>query len=47
VTSAGRKTLASLTACARRHERNLDRIIGRRERARFIAVLKQIAAEIE
>jgi DNA-binding MarR family transcriptional regulator len=47
VTPAGRKTLASLTACARRHERNLDRIIGRRERARFIAVLKKIAAEIE
>ena len=46
LTPAGRRTLAQLTACARRHERNLDRIIGRRERKRFIAVLKKIAAEI-
>jgi DNA-binding MarR family transcriptional regulator len=47
VTPAGRKTLASLTACARQHERALNRIIGARERSRFIAVLKKIAAEIE
>jgi len=46
LTPAGRKTLALLTACARRHERNLDRIIGLRERKRFIATLKKIAAEI-
>ena len=47
LTPAGRKTLADLTACARRHERNLDRLIGRGERQRFLAVLKRIAAEIE
>ncbi len=46
LTPAGRKTLADLTACARRHERNLDRLIGRGERQRFLAVLKRIAAEI-
>ena len=46
LTPAGRKTLAQLNACARRHERNLDRIIGPRERKRFIATLKKIAAEI-
>ena len=47
LTPAGRQVLASLNACARRHERNLDRIIGAGERTRFIAVLKRIAAEIE
>jgi DNA-binding MarR family transcriptional regulator len=47
LTAAGRRTLAQLNACARRHERNLDRVIGARERTRFIAVLKRIGAEIE
>ena len=47
LTPAGQKTLVSLTRIARRHERNLDRIIGRRERTRFLAILKKIAAEIE
>jgi DNA-binding MarR family transcriptional regulator len=47
LTAAGRKTLALLTGCARRHERSLDAIIGARERKRFIQVLKKIAAEIE
>jgi DNA-binding MarR family transcriptional regulator len=47
LTPAGRKTLLSLTRIARRHEANLDRIIGRRERTRFLAILKKIAAEIE
>ena len=47
VTPAGRKTLIMLTRCARRHERGLDRIIGQRDRKRFIQILKKIAAEIE
>jgi DNA-binding MarR family transcriptional regulator len=47
LTPAGKKTLLSLTRIARRHEVNLDRIIGRRERKRFLAILKKIAAEIE
>ena len=47
LTPAGRRVLASLNACAKRHERNLDRVIGMGERTRFIAVLKRIAAEIE
>jgi DNA-binding MarR family transcriptional regulator len=46
LTAAGRKTLVDLTRCARRHERNLDAIIGRRERKRFLATLKKIAAQI-
>ncbi len=47
LTPAGRKTLASMTRVARKHEINLDRIIGRRDRTRFLAILKKIAAEIE
>jgi DNA-binding MarR family transcriptional regulator len=47
LTPAGKKTLIMLTRCARRHELNLDRIIGLRDRKRFIQILKKIAAEIE
>jgi DNA-binding MarR family transcriptional regulator len=47
LTPAGKKTLTELTRCARRHERNLDRLIGRGERKRFLAILKKIAAEID
>ncbi len=47
LTAAGTKTLVELTRCARRHERNLDAIIGRVDRKRFIAILKKIAAEID
>jgi DNA-binding MarR family transcriptional regulator len=44
LTAAGVKTLSRLMDCARRHERNLDRAIGPRERVRFLAVLKRLAA---
>lgn len=44
LTPAGERTLAKLAACARRHERNLDRIIGPRDRDRFVRVLQKIAA---
>jgi DNA-binding MarR family transcriptional regulator len=47
LTAAGRKTLALMTRAARKHERNLDRLIGPRDKQRFIAILKRIAAEIE
>jgi DNA-binding MarR family transcriptional regulator len=47
LTPAGKKTLLNLTRLARRHEVNLDRIIGGSERKRFLAILKKIAAEIE
>jgi DNA-binding MarR family transcriptional regulator len=47
LTVAGKKTLSLMTRCARRHERNLDRVIGLRDRTRFLAVLKRIAAELE
>lgn len=47
VTSSGKKVLTTLTRCARRHERNLDHLIGARDRKRFVQILKKIAAEIE
>jgi DNA-binding MarR family transcriptional regulator len=45
LTPAGRRLLAELTRCAREHERNLDRIIGTRERKGFVRALKRIIAE--
>ncbi len=47
LTPVGKKTLLGMTRIARRHERNLDRIIGPRERERFLTILRRIAAEIE
>ena len=46
LTPSGKKILTMLTRCARRHERNLDRVIGERDRKRFIQILKKIAAEL-
>ena len=42
LTAAGEKTLTRLMACARKHEQNLDRLIGPRERARFLRTLKRM-----
>ena len=47
LTPEGKKTLTEMTRCARRHERSLDRVIGVRDRKRFLQLLKKIAAEIE
>jgi len=47
LTPSGKKILTMLTRCARRHERNLDRVIGERDRKRFIQILKKIAAELD
>jgi DNA-binding MarR family transcriptional regulator len=46
LTAAGERLLAELTACAREHEDALDRLVGR-DRARFLQLLKKIAAELE
>ena len=42
LTAAGAKTLTRLMACARKHEQNLDRVIGPSERARFLRTLKRV-----
>jgi DNA-binding MarR family transcriptional regulator len=46
LTAAGERMLAQLTECARRHDRNLDRIIGPRDRATFLKILRKIATEL-
>ena len=46
LTPQGETALAELTACAARHEANLDRIIGPKERARFVKTLRRIASEL-
>ena len=46
LTPEGEAALEELTACAARHEANLDRIIGQKERARFVKILKRIASEL-
>jgi DNA-binding MarR family transcriptional regulator len=46
LTPSGEKLLRQLTACAKRHDRNLDRIVGRRDRTRLLALLRKITAEI-
>jgi DNA-binding MarR family transcriptional regulator len=46
LTDAGKKMLDQLLVCAKRHDDNLDRIIGSKDRAKFIKILQKIAAEI-
>ena len=46
LTPSGEETRERMNACARRHEKNLDRILGR-DRARFVRVLKRLAANLD
>lgn len=46
LTPAGERLLQQLTACAERHDENLDRIIGPRNKARFLQTLKKIIGEL-
>jgi len=46
LTPSGERLLKQLTACATTHDRNLDRIIGPRERERFLKTLKKLVAEL-
>jgi DNA-binding MarR family transcriptional regulator len=46
LTPAGEKMLRDLTECARRHEADLDRVVGPRMRAPFLRTLKKIAEEL-
>jgi DNA-binding MarR family transcriptional regulator len=47
LTPRGEALLAQLTACAREHEAKLDRIIGSRDRMRFVRILRKVAGSIE
>jgi len=46
LTPPGRAMLQRLNACAERHERNLDRVVGRRERGQFLTILRRVIAEL-
>lgn len=45
LTASGERMLRRLTTCAKRHEANLDRLIGE-DRALLLRVLRRLAAEI-
>jgi DNA-binding MarR family transcriptional regulator len=47
LTPAGEAMLVRLTECAARHERNLDRVIGARDRARFLSTLRKVMADLD
>jgi DNA-binding MarR family transcriptional regulator len=46
LTPAGERMLRDLTGCARRHEADLESIVGPRERARFLRTLRKIMTEL-
>jgi DNA-binding MarR family transcriptional regulator len=46
LSAAGGRVLATLMDAAKRHEINLDRVIGKRDRATFLRILRRIAAEV-
>ena len=46
LTPAGQATLRRLTQCAARHERNLDRIVGTRDRVKLLHLLRKIMSEL-
>ena len=46
LTPSGEKVLAEMTQCARQHERNLERLVGKREVAHFLRTLRKISSGI-
>jgi DNA-binding MarR family transcriptional regulator len=46
LTPAGDAMLRELTACAERHEADLDRIVGARDRAKFLRILRRLMREL-
>jgi DNA-binding MarR family transcriptional regulator len=46
LTPEGEATLRRLTECAARHDRNLDRIVGERDRPKLLRMLRKIMAEL-
>jgi DNA-binding MarR family transcriptional regulator len=46
LTPAGERALQKMTEAARRHELDLDRIVGARRRTEFLRALRKIAKEI-
>jgi DNA-binding MarR family transcriptional regulator len=46
LTPAGQSMLRRLTQCAARHERNLDRIVGARDRGKLLRLLRKLMTEM-
>src|SRR6185436_3180617 len=46
LTADGEATLQRLTECAARHDRNLDRIVGPRDKPRLLRILRKIMSEL-
>ena len=46
LTKSGEETLRKLTQCAERHERNLDRVIGLRDRKKFLRILRRLMSDL-
>ena len=46
LSASGERVLATLTDAAERHEINLDRVIGKRDRTLFLRILRKIAAHV-
>ncbi len=46
LSAAGEKALATLTGFATRHEQNIDRVIGKRDRALLLRILQKISTEL-
>ena len=46
LTPEGQATLRRLTECAARHERNLDRTVGTRDRKKLLRILRKIMSEL-
>ncbi|MFN3348414.1 MarR family winged helix-turn-helix transcriptional regulator [Pseudorhodoplanes sp.] len=46
LTDAGRKVVRAMQDCAERHERELDDIVGPRDRAQFVRILRKISTAL-
>ena len=46
LTPAGQSMLRRLTQCAARHERDLDRIVGARDRGKLLRLLRKLMTEM-
>ena len=47
LTPAGEAMLSELAECAKAHEAALDKVIGRRDRAKFLTILRKLMTELE
>jgi DNA-binding MarR family transcriptional regulator len=47
LTPAGKAMLERLTECASRHDRNLDRIVGPRDKPKLLRFLRKIMSELD